>query len=216
MSETSVTPAASTNSAKGVTSKKWFIPAIIGGVILLIVIWFVGSYNSLVSQRESVRKTFANVQTQYQRRADLVPNLVSTVKGAANFEQKTLTDVTNARAKATSISIDPSKATPAQLQQYQQSQGELGSALGRLLAVAENYPQLKATENFRDLQAQLEGTENRIAVARKDYNDISGTFNGRVQRFPTNIVAGISNIEAFPYFQADQGADKAPSVNFGQ
>lgn len=211
-------PVSVTNTAgsTSVTKKKWFIPAVIGGVILLIIVWFVGSYNSLVSQRENVRKTFANVQTQYQRRADLVPNLVSTVKGAANFEQKTLTEVTNARAKATSVSIDPSKATPAQLQQYQQSQGELGSALGRLLAVAENYPQLKATENFRDLQSQLEGTENRIAVARKDYNDVSGSFNGRIQRFPTSIVAGISNVEQFPYFQADQGADKAPSVNLGQ
>lgn len=199
-----------------VTKRKWFVPAVIGGIIVLILMWWVGSYNSLVSQRENVRKTFANVQTQYQRRADLVPNLVSTVKGAANFEQKTLTDVTNARAKATSISIDPSKATPAQLQQYQASQGELGSALGRLLAVAENYPQLKATENFRDLQAQLEGTENRIAVARKDYNDVSGSYNGRIQRFPTNLVAGVGNLEAFPYFQADQGSDKAPAVNFGQ
>ena len=195
---------------------KWLIPGIIGGVVLLLIITVVGSYNGLVGQREDVRKSFANVQTQYQRRADLVPNLVSTVKGAADFEQSTLTQVTEARAKATSISIDPSKATPQQLQQYQASQSELSQALGRLLAVTENYPQLTATQNFQDLQAQLEGTENRIAVARKDFNDTAATYNARIQRFPAAIVAGIFNFDQFTYFQADAGAEKAPTVNFGQ
>lgn len=195
---------------------KWLVPGVILGVIALLALMFIGSYNGLVGQREQVEKTFANVQTQYQRRSDLVPNLVSTVKGAADFEQQTLTDVTNARAKATSIQIDPSKATPEQLQQYQNAQGELSQALGRLLMVSENYPQLRATESFRDLQVQLEGTENRIAVARKDYNDASASYNARIQRFPTNIVAGIANFDEFPYFQADQGAQNAPRVDFGQ
>lgn len=197
-------------------SRKWLVPGIIGGVLLVILFMAIGGYNGLVTQREDVRKTFANVQTQYQRRADLVPNLVNTVKGAANFEQETLTQVTEARAKATSISIDPSKATPQQLQQYQAAQGELSQALGRLLAVTENYPELTATQGFRDLQVQLEGTENRIAVARKDYNDISATYNSRIQRFPSNITAALFGFDAFPYFQAEAGAETAPTVDFGQ
>jgi LemA protein len=196
-------------------NRKWLVPGVIGGVILLLLLSVVGGYNGLVNQREGVNTKFATVQTQYQRRADLVPNLVNTVKGAANFEQQTLTDVTNARAKATSITIDPSKATPQQLQQYQQSQGELSQALGRLLAVSESYPQLTATQSFRDLQTQLEGTENRIAVARKDYNDAAADYNARVQRFPTNITAAIFNFDKFSYFQADQGAENAPKVDFG-
>ncbi|MDB5181353.1 MAG: LemA family protein [Candidatus Saccharibacteria bacterium] len=197
-------------------SRKWLVPGVILGALLLVVLIITGSYNGLVSKREDVRKTFANVQTQYQRRADLVPNLVNTVKGAANFEQKTLTDVTNARAKATSINIDPSTATPQQLQQYQQSQGELSQALGRLLAVTENYPQLTATAGFRDLQVQLEGTENRIAVSRRDYNEVLNDYNARIKRFPTNITAGIFGFDAFPYFQADEGSENAPTVDFGQ
>lgn len=197
-------------------NRKWLVPGIIAGVVLVLLVMVVGSYNGLVSRRENVNSKFAALQGQYQRRADLVPNLVSTVKGAANFEQETLTEVTNARAKATSISIDPSKASPQQLQQYQQSQGELSQALGRLLAVAENYPQLTATQNFRDLQTQLEGTENRIAVARKDYNDVAAGYNARIQRFPTNIVAGIFGFDKFTYFQADQGAEDAPKVDFGE
>jgi LemA protein len=197
-------------------SRKWLVPGIIGGVLLVLILIVAGGYNGLVGQREDVRRTFANLQGQYQRRADLVPNLVNTVKGAANFEQETLTQVTESRAKATSISIDPSKATPQQLQQYQQSQGELSQALGRLLAVAEAYPQLTATQNFQDLQVQLEGTENRIAVARKDYNDVSAMYNARIQRFPTNITAAIFNFDQFPYFEAEQGAQDAPTVDFGE
>lgn len=195
-------------------NRKWLVPGIIIGVILVVVMIVVSGYNGLVGQRESVNKTFGNLQSQYQRRADLVPNLVSTVKGAANFEQATLTQVTEARAKATSVSLDPSKATPAQLAQYQQSQGELSQALGRLLAVTENYPELKAVAAFQDLQVQLEGTENRIAVARKDYNDVSATYNASIQRFPANITAAVFGFEKFPYFAADQGADKAPAVDF--
>lgn len=197
-------------------NRKWLVPGVILGALLLLAVMIGGSYNGLVNSRTSVQKSFANVQTQYQRRADLVPNLVNTVKGAANFEQTTLTQVTQARAKATSITIDPSKSTPAQLQQYQNSQGELSQALGRLLAVSENYPQLQATQAFRDLQAQLEGTENRIAVARKDYNDASASYNARIQRFPTNVTAGLFGFDPFPYFQADVAAQKAPPVNFGQ
>lgn len=196
-------------------NRKWLVPGVILGALALLVLSVVGGYNGLVTQREDVRKTFANVQTQYQRRADLVPNLVNTVKGAANFEQETLTQVTEARAKATSISIDPSKATPQQLQQYQQSQGELSQALGRLLAVSESYPQLTATAAFRDLQVQLEGTENRITVARKDYNDASAAYNARIKRFPTNLTAAIFGFDEFPYFEADEGSEDAPTVDFG-
>lgn len=196
--------------------RKWLVPGVILGIVLLLAMSVIGSYNGLVNQRENVQRNFANVQTQYQRRADLVPNLVNTVKGAANFEQQTLTDVTNARAKATSIQIDPSRATPEQLRQYQQSQGELSQALGRLLAVSENYPQLQAVGAFRDLQAQLEGTENRINVARKDFNDAAAGYNARIKRFPATITAGLFNFDEFPYFQAAEGAQNAPQVDFGQ
>lgn len=195
---------------------KWLVPGIIAGVVLIIVLVFVGSYNGLVTKREDVRNALANVQTQYQRRADLVPNLVNTVKGAANFQQQTLVDVTNARAKATSITIDPSKATAQQLQQFETNQSELSTALSHLLAVTENYPNLTATQNFQDLQTQLEGTENRIAVARKDYNDIAAGYNAKVQKFPTNVTAGIFGFNTFAYFEADKGAQTAPTVNFGQ
>ena len=195
-------------------SKKWLIPGIIVGVIVIIALIVVGGYNGLVGQRESVNKSFANLQSQYQRRADLVPNLVSTVKGAANFEQSTLTEVTEARAKATSITIDPSTATPEQLAQYQQSQGELSQALGRLLAVTENYPELKAVQGFQDLQVQLEGTENRISVARNDFNSAASGYNTRIQTFPTNITAGIFGFDKFTYFEAEDGAENAPDVNF--
>ena len=195
-------------------SSKWFVPGIIIGIIVLLVAVVGGSYNGLVSQREQVRSSLSGIQTQYQRRSDLIPNLVSTVKGSANFEQKTLTDVVNARAKATSIQLDASKATPAQLQQYQQSQGELSQALGRLLAVSENYPDLKSTQGFRDLQVQLEGTENRIAVARRDYNETARPYNTKIQSFPSSLAAGLFGFDAFPYFQASVGSDKAPAVTF--
>lgn len=195
-------------------NKKWLIPGIIVGIVVILGLVFAGSYNGLVSQREAVTASFSKVQSQYQRRADLIPNLVNTVKGAANFEQSTLTQVTEARAKATSIQLDPSRATPEQIQEYQQAQGDVTSALSRLLAVTENYPQLQATQAFRDLQVQLEGTENRIAVARNDYNDIARPYNTRLQTFPTNIISGLFGFEKKPYFEADQGSDKAPTVDF--
>jgi LemA protein len=195
-------------------NRKWLVPGIIIGIIVILGMIIIGGYNGLVGQRENVNNTFGNLQSQYQRRADLVPNLVNTVKGASNFEQETLTQVTEARAKATSISIDPSKATPEQLAQYQQSQGELSQALGRLLAVTENYPELKSVATFQDLQVQLEGTENRIAVARQDYNGVVTTYNTTISRFPTNLTAAIFGFDRFETFKADQGAEDAPTVDF--
>jgi LemA protein len=195
-------------------NRKWLIPGIIIGAVVLIAAVLIGGYNGLVGQREGVNQAFSNLESQYQRRADLVPNLVNTVKGAANFEQDTLTQVTEARAKATSVNIDPSTATPEQLAAYQSSQGELSQALGRLLAVTENYPELKAVAGFQDLQVQLEGTENRIAVARGDFNKVAASYNARVQTFPTNVTAGLFGFKTFTYFEAEDGAENAPEVNF--
>lgn len=195
-------------------NKKWLIPGIIIGVIAVIGLAVLGSYNGLVAQRETVTTKFGNLQSQYQRRADLIPNLVNTVKGAADFEKSTITEVTEARAKATSISIDASNATPEQIQAYQNAQGEVSTALSRLLAVTENYPQLRATDNFKDLQVQLEGTENRITTARNDYNEAARPYNTKLQTFPTNLIAGTFNFEKKPYFEADKGAETAPTVKF--
>ena len=181
---------------------------------VVLLLWVVGSFNGLVGNRENVRKEFANVQTQYQRRADLIPNLVSTVQGAADFEQETLTAVVDARAKATSTRIDAGNISPEQIQEYQAAQGELGQALSRLLVTVEAYPEIKANQNFLDLQTQLEGTENRIAVARSDFNEVAQGYNTRVQTLPTSIVAGIFGFDSFAYFEADQGAENAPDVNF--
>jgi LemA protein len=195
-------------------NRKWLVPGVIVGIIAILVMIVVGGYNGLVGQRENVNNKFGDLQSQYQRRADLVPNLVNTVKGASNFEQETLTRVTEARAKATSITIDPSTATPEQLAQYQQSQGELSQALGRLLAVTENYPELKSVATFQDLQVQLEGTENRIAVSRQDYNKVVTTYNTSISRFPTNITAAVFGFDRFNTFKADAGAEAAPTVDF--
>ena len=195
-------------------SKKQTVWAVVGGIILILVLWLIAGYNSLVSLNQKVDSSFANVQTQYQRRADLIPNLVSTVKGAADFGQETQNQVVEARAKATQITIDPSKATPEQLQEYQNAQGELSQALGRLLAVAESYPQLTATQNFKDFQVQLEGTENRIQVSRADYNTVLREYNTKVKRFPTLILAELFNYDQKPYFEASDGAQTAPTVNF--
>lgn len=184
------------------------------GVLAVIALWAVNVYNSLVAQEEQVETEWAQVENQYQRRADLVPNLVATVKGYATHEQETLEGVISARAKATQITIDPANATPEQLAAYQAAQGELSQALGRLLAVAESYPDLKANENFRDLQAQLESTENRITVARQTFNDTARQYNTKVRRFPGNIIAGIFGFEKKPYFEAEEGANKAPKVEF--
>ena len=183
-------------------------------VVAILILWIVSSYNKLVNYDESVIKAWANVESQYQRRADLIPNLVNTVKGYALHESQTLEDVVAARAKATSIQIDPSNITPEQLQQYQQAQNQVGSALGRLLAVAESYPDLKANENFRDLQVQLEGTENRIQKSRTEYNEAVRDYNLRVRRFPGNIVASIFGFDTKTPFQSEAGSEKAPTVQF--
>ncbi len=196
--------------------KSWTIFGIVAGAIVLLAMLLAASYNGLVNSRETVRGSINNLQSQYQRRADLVPNLVNTVKGSANFEQETLTNVINARAKATQVTIDPSKATPEQIKQYQEAQGELSQALGRLIAVSENYPDLKSTAAFNDLMTQLEGTENRIQVARADYGKTAQLYNTKIQRFPTNISAGIFGFQTFPYFTADEKAQKAPTVDFNK
>ncbi|MDR1865537.1 MAG: LemA family protein [Bacteroidales bacterium] len=183
-------------------------------VAALILLWGVTAYNSLISGDENVGKLWANVESQYQRRADLIPNLVATVKGYAAHERETLEGVVAARARATQVTVDASSLTPEKLQEYQAAQGELSSALGRLLMVTENYPDLKANQNFLELQAQLEGTENRIQVERSRYNDAAGNFNAAIRRFPKNIIAGIASLERKPYFEASEGAEKAPKVEF--
>ena len=194
---------------------KKFLPWIVVlGVLAIIAIWVANVYNSFVAAEEEVDSAWAQVENQYQRRADLVPNLVATVKGYAAHEQETLEGVVEARAKATQITIDPANATAEQLAAFQAAQGELSQALGRLLAVAENYPDLKANENFRDLQAQLEGTENRITVARQLFNEAARKFNTDIRRFPKNIIASICGFEKKPYFEAEEGANKAPKVEF--
>lgn len=187
---------------------------IVLGILAIIVLWIAGMYNGFVAAEEEVESAWSQVENQYQRRADLVPNLVATVKGYAAHEQETLEGVIEARAKATQVTIDPAKATSEQLAAFQAAQGELSQALGRLLAVAENYPDLKANENFRDLQAQLEGTENRITVARQLFNESARNYNTKIRRFPNNILAGMCGFEKKPYFEAEEGASKAPKVEF--
>ena len=184
------------------------------GILAIIALWVANAYNSFVAAEEEVESAWSQVENQYQRRADLVPNLVATVKGYAAHEQETLEGVVEARAKATQITIDPANATPEQLAAYQSAQGELSQALGRLLALAENYPDLKANENFRDLQQQLEGTENRITIARQLFNESARKYNTKIRRFPNNIIAGICGFEKKPYFEAEEEAAKAPKVEF--
>ena len=196
--------------------KKGCILLIILGVIALALFgWVKSSYNGLVKQQENVEKSWANVDNQYQRRADLIPNLVETVKGYAKHEQETLEGVIEARANATKVTIDPTKMTPEDLQKYQAAQGDVTNALSRLIAVSENYPDLKANQNFLELQSQLEGCENRIAVARKDFNEAAQEYNTKRRTFPTNIIASIFNFGDKPYFKAQEGADVAPKVDFG-
>jgi LemA protein len=187
---------------------------IVLGVIVILFVWGCGGYNKLVKQDETVQNKWNDVQSSYQRRADLIPNLVNTVKGEANFEQTTLQNVIEARARATSMRIDPKDLTPEKLQEYQQAQGQLGQALGRLLVVTENYPNLRANDAFRNLQTQLEGTENRINVARNDFNASVNTYNTQVRSFPTNLFAGIMGFSRRQGFAAEQGAEKAPEVKF--
>lgn len=183
-------------------------------VIVLLGGCATSTYNNLVSQDETVTRAWADVQAQYQRRADLIPNLVSTVKGYASHERETLEAVVNARTKATQITVDPENLTPEKLAEYQAAQGEVSQALGRLLAITENYPDLKANEQFSELQAQLEGTENRIAESRRIFNETTQEYNVNVRRFPNNIFAGIFGFSTKAMFQAEAGAEKAPTVEF--
>ncbi|WP_278698154.1 LemA family protein [Leyella stercorea] len=183
-------------------------------VIALVAIWGISSYNGLVSMEENVSNQWANVETQYQRRSDLIPNLVNTVKGYAKHESETLESVMAARSQATQVKIDPSNCTPQQLAAYQKAQGDVTTALGKLLAITENYPDLKANQNFLELQSQLEGTENRINVARKDFNDTAKKYNTSLRRFPRNIIASMFGFEKRNYFEAEAGAEKAPKVEF--
>jgi LemA protein len=190
--------------------------AVVALVVLVLGSFLVGGYNRLVTSSASVDTAWAQVQTQYQRRADLIPNLVNTVQGAANFEKSTLTDVVNARANATKVTVDISKAPadPETLKRFQQAQDSLSSSLGRLLAVSERYPELKANTNFRDLQAQLEGTENRIAVARGDFNKAAQAYNISVKSFPTVLYAGLLGFSPKAFFTSAAGAENAPTVSF--
>lgn len=190
------------------------VVAFLALIVLAAVLWGTKVYNGMVTMQESVTSQWGNVETAYQRRSDLIPNFVNTVKGAANFEQTTLTQVIEARSKATSVTIDPTKMTAANMQMFQQAQGQLTSALSRLMVVVEQYPELKATQNFRDLQVELEGTENRISVERKKFNDIALTYNTYIRRFPQNFLAGMFSFQAKPYFEAEKGAEKAPEVKF--
>ncbi len=184
------------------------------GIILLIVLWGGCGYNGMNVASKDVDQKWANVQSSYQRRSDLIPNLVATVKGAANFETTTLTQVMQARASASQIKVDAKDLTPEKLQQFQASQGQLSQALGRLMVVSEQYPQLKANENFKSLQDQLEGTENRIKVSRDDYNVAVKDYNIKVSNFPNNILAGVFHMKEKPSFQAEQAAQSAPKVQF--
>lgn len=194
--------------------KNILITVIVIAVLGMIAGWLIGRYNAMVTMEENVENAWGQVENQYQRRMDLIPNLVSTVKGYAKHEQETYTNVMEARAKATQVTIDPSNATPEQLAAYQNAQGELSQALGRLLAVAESYPELKANENFKQLMDQLEGTENRITFARNEFNNQAKEFNTYIRRFPANIVASIFGFQYKPYFKAEEGAEKAPKVEF--
>lgn len=189
--------------------------AILIGLIVLVVMGF-SSYNGLVEKEEGVSTAWSQVENQYQRRADLIPNLVSTVKGYAAHEQETLQSVIEARSKATSTTINADQMDEAALARFQRSQDALSSALSRLMIVVEKYPDLKANENFRDLQNQLEGTENRITVARQDFNNVAKAYNTSIRKFPTSIVAAIAGFEKRPYFSAQEGSEVAPQVDFGK
>lgn len=187
--------------------------AIIAAVVI-IGGWAASAYNSMVGEQEKATTALANVQSAYQRRADLIPNLVETVKGYAAHEKQTLEDVVAARSKATQVTLDPENMTPEKLKEFQQAQGELGSALGRLIAIQENYPDLKANENFRELQVQLEGTENRINEARNSYNAAVQKYNVVIRSFPKNLFAGMFGFSTMEKFEAEAGAEKAPQVKF--
>ena len=183
-------------------------------LLVLAVLWGFGIYNRLVGKEEAVTESWAQVENVYQRRADLIPNLVATVKGYAEFEQQTLTQVIEARAKATGITVDPKNLDAQSFQQFQQAQDGLSSALSRLMVVVERYPDLKANQNFLELQSQLEGTENRITVERKRFNEVARDYNTTVRRFPGNLIAGLLGFSSKAYFEAAEGAEEAPVVEF--
>lgn len=183
-------------------------------VVVIAAVWAVTGYNGLVKADEAVSNAWSNVENQYQRRADLIPNLVNTVKGYAAHEKETLDAVISARTRATQVTVDAGNLTPEKLQEYQEAQGEIGTALGRLLAITEAYPDLKANQNFLELQAQLEGTENRISVERRNFNDVAKSYNTSIRTFPKNILAGMFGFEKRPYFEAQEGSEKAPEVSF--
>ena len=187
---------------------------IITALLAIAVLWVVNSYNHMVTAQEAVTTEWANVESQYQRRADLIPNLVATVKGYATHESETLENVVNARAKATQTTVDIDNFSREEFEKYQEAQGELNSALGRLMMITENYPDLKANQNFRDLQEQLEGTENRITVARKEFNDATQAYNTAVRSFPANLIAMMFDFKQKPYFEADESTATAPKVEF--
>jgi LemA protein len=193
--------------------KKGLIIGIIAAIVI-VGAWAASAYNSMVDVQEKATTELANVQSAYQARADKIPNLVETVKGYAKHEQETLENVINARSKATQITLDAETLTPEKLKEFQEAQGELGSALGKLIAIQENYPDLKANENFMDLQAQLEGTENRIAVARRNFNEAAQSYNTLIRKFPAIITAKIFGFKKKAYFQAAAGAETAPTVSF--
>lgn len=195
-------------------NKKTLTWIVVLGVLAIVIIWGVGRYNAIITAEENVNTAWSQVENQYQRRADLIPNLVETVKGYAAHESATLEGVIAARAKATQVVVDPTNATAEQIAAFQAAQGELSQALGRLMAISENYPDLKASQNFVALQSQLEGTENRITVARNNFNEMARQFNTMIRRFPTNLIANAMNAEKRPYFEANDGADKAPQVQF--
>lgn len=195
-------------------SKKTIIWIVVLGVLAIAVIWGVNRYNAIITAEEDVNTAWSQVENQYQRRADLIPNLVETVKGYAAHESETLEGVIAARAKATQVVVDPTQATAEQIAAFQAAQGELSQALGRLMAISESYPDLKANQNFGALQSQLEGTENRITVARNNFNEMARKFNTLIRRFPTNMIASMMNAEKCPYFEANESANQVPQVQF--
>lgn len=187
---------------------------IVMAVVAVVVIWAIVGYNGLVKADETVSTAWSNVENQYQRRADLIPNLVNTVKGYAAHEKETFDAVVSARTRATQITVDADNMTPEKLQEYQEAQGAVGAALSRLIAISEAYPDLKANQNFKELQAQLEGTENRISVERRNFNNAAKEYNTSIRTFPRNILAGMFGFEKRPYFEAKEGTENVPSVNF--
>ena len=194
--------------------KGYVVLIVIAAVVLILFFWIKGVYNSMVSMDENVSQAWAQVENVYQRRADLIPNLVATVKGYAQHESSTLESVVEARAKATQATVDPSRLSEDEISRFMSAQDELGAAIGRLLVSVERYPDLKANQNFLELQAQLEGTENRIAVERKKYNEAARSYNVTVRKFPNNIFAGMFGFEKKGYFEAAEGAAQVPEVNF--